>query len=153
MLNVIASLSSEEKQILLDAIPYITIYVAGADGNIDDKELKSSERLTKVRAFAFDEELRSFYQKIDENFEQRVQELLNALPQKVEDRQQEIVEKLKPINSILPKIDHFYARLYYKSLRSFADHVANASGGIMGWLSVGFEEYKVVDLHMIDPVE
>ena len=36
---------------------------------------------------------------------------------------------------------------------TFADHVARASGGIMGWLSVGFEEYKVVDLPMINPVD
>lgn len=147
------SLSAEDQKVLLDAVPYITILVAGADGNIDMKEVEWSEKLTKIRSFSYEEELRPFYKKVGENFDERLHQLMDKLPKGKNERNQAISEELAKLNKVLPKLDHFYARHYYHSLKSFADHVAHSSGGVMGWLSVGFEEYKVIDLHMIDPVE
>lgn len=147
------SLSAEDQQTLMDAVPYITILIAGADGKIDTKEVKWSEKLTKIRSFSYEEDLRPFYRKVGEHYDERLHELMDNLPEDRNSRNQVIVNELSKLNGILPKLDHFYARLYYQSLKSFADHVAHASGGVMGWLSVGFEEYKVVDLHMIDPIE
>jgi hypothetical protein len=146
-------LTAEEKQILIDAVPYITILVAGADGDIDPKEIHSSGKIAKIRSFSYEEDLRPFYKKVGDTFEERFFFLLEELPGEVEERKQAISAQLSRLNKILPKLDHFYARLYYNSLKSFADHVAHASGGVMGWLSVGLEEYKVVDLPMIDPIE
>ncbi len=147
------SLSVEDQKVLLDAVPYITILVAGADGEIDIKEVEWSEKLTKIRSFSYEEELRPFYKKVGENYEDRLHQLMDALPNDKDERNQAISDELTKLNEVLPKLDHFYARHYYQSLLSFADHVAHSSGGVMGWLSVGFEEYKVIDLHMIDPVE
>ncbi|PHN06692.1 hypothetical protein [Flavilitoribacter nigricans] len=147
------SLTTEDQKVLMDAVPYITILVAGADGDIDMREVHWSEKLTKIRSFSYEEELRPFYKKVGEHYDERLHQLMDNLPKDTDSRNQIITEELSKLNTILPKLDHFYARLYYLSLKSFADHVAHASGGVMGWLSVGFEEYKVVDLHMIDPVE
>lgn len=147
------SLSASEQQLLLDAVPYITILVAGADGEIDTKEVEWGERITKIRSFSYEEDLRPFYKKVGQNYDERLHELIDRLPKDKDKRNQIISDELSKLNKILPKLDHFYARLYYQSLKSFADHVAHSSGGVMGWLSVGFEEYKVIDLHMIDPVE
>lgn len=147
------SLSVEDQKVLLDAVPYITILVAGADGELDMKEVEWSEKLTKIRSFSYEEELRPFYKKVGENYEERLHLLMDALPNDKDARNQAISDELAKLNEVLPKLDHFYARHYYQSLRSFADHVAHSSGGVMGWLSVGFEEYKVIDLHMIDPIE
>jgi hypothetical protein len=147
------SLSVEDQKVLMDAVPYITILVAGADGKIDMKEVEWSEKLMKIRSFSYEEDLRPFYKKVGEHYEERLHQLMDSLPKDKDSRNQIISDELAKLNTILPRLDHFYARLYYQSLISFADHVAHASGGVMGWLSVGFEEYKVVDLHMIDPVE
>lgn len=147
------SLPIEDQKILMDAVPYITILVAGADGDIDMKEVEWSEKLMKIRSFSYEEDLRPFYKKVGNTYEARLHQLMDMLPKDKDSRNQIISDELAKLNAILPKLDHFYARLYYQSLKSFADHVAHASGGVMGWLSVGFEEYKVVDLHMIDPVK
>lgn len=147
------SLSPDEQQILMDAVPYITILVAGADGDINVKEVQWAEKLTKIRAFSYEEHLRPFYKKVGIHYEERLHQLLATLPGNKEERIRVVSEELSKLNSILPKLDHFYARLYYNSLRSFADHVAHSSGGVMGWLSVDLEEYKILDLPMIDPVE
>lgn len=147
------SLTPAEQQILMDAVPYITILIAGADGEIDLKEVQWAEKLTKIRAFSYEEDLRPFYKKVGITYEDRLHELMDKLPKDRESRNAIVYEELAKLNQILPKLDHFYARHYYLSLKSFADHVAHASGGVMGWLSVGFEEHKVVDLPMIDPVE
>lgn len=147
------SLSAEDQQVLMDAVPYITILVAGADGEIDVKEIEWSEKLTKIRSFSYEEDMRPFYKKVGLHYEDRLHQLMDSLPKDKDPRNQAISQELAKLNDILPKLDHFYARHYYQSLKSFADHVAHASGGVMGWLSVGFEEYKVVDLPMIDPIE
>lgn len=147
------SLSAAEQQVLLDAVPYITILVAGADGEIDTKEVQWAEKLTKIRAFSYEEELRPFYKKVGIHYEERLRQIMDDLPKSKESRIQVISKELAKLNDILPKLDHFYARNYYHSLKSFADHVAHASGGVMGWLSVGFEEYKIIDLPMINPIK
>ena len=147
------SLSPEDQKVLLDAIPYITILIAGADGEINTKEVEWSEKITKIRSFSYEEELRPYYKKVGEHYDDHLHELIDRLPKDRDKRNEIITAELAKLNDVLPKLDHFYARLYYQSLKSFADHVAHSSGGVMGWLSVGFEEYKVVDLHMIDPVE
>ena len=153
MLKELESLPIEDQRILMDAVPYITILVAGADGDIDMKEVEWSEKLMKIRSFSYEEDLRPFYKKVGKTYEERLHQLMDLLPKDKDSRNQIISDELAKLNAILPKLDHFYARLYYQSLKSFADHVAHSSGGVMGWLSVGFEEYKVVDLHMIDPVK
>lgn len=149
----LASLTPEEQQQVVDAISYITILIAGSDGKIDLQEVKWGEKIAKIRSFSYDEELRPFYKRVGANFTERLAELLAKLPNDPKARQQQIVQELSKLNKILPKLDHFYARLYYHSLITFADHVAHSSGGVMGWLSVGFEEYKLIDLPMIKPIE
>lgn len=153
MSNELESLTVEEQKILIDAVPYITILVAGADGNIDSKEVEWSEKITKLRSFSYEEDLQPFYKKVDEIYEKRLQELRDSLPKEKDSRNQVLTEELSRVNEVLPKVDHFFARLYYQSLKSFADHVAHATGGFMGWLSVGLEEYKVIDLPMINKIE
>lgn len=147
------SLSAEEQQQVVDAISYITLLIAGSDGEIDLNEVRWGEKITRIRAFSYDEELRPFYKRVGANFTERLAQLQDELPDDPKERQAQILEELSKLNDILPKLDHFYARLYYHSLRTFAEHVAHASGGVLGWLSVGFEEYKIIDLPTINPIE
>ena len=46
MLHQLNNLPDDELQELYDAIPVITLLIAGADGDIEDAELKQSEKIT-----------------------------------------------------------------------------------------------------------
>ena len=89
---------------------------------------------------------------MDENLHERLQELIRVLPRGAEERQEIISRELGKLNNILPLLEQKQAIHFYEGLVSFAHHVAKASGGLLGWISVGSKEAKVADLPMIKPI-
>ncbi len=147
------NLSPEEQHSMLEAIPLITILVAGADGTIHEEELAQGEKITKIRSYDYHAQLKPYFQKVGENYTERLQQLIQELPDNTEVRQEEISQRLRQLNTILPKLDHGYAKLFYESLLTFARHVAKASGGVLGMMTINAKEHKVIRLPMLDPVE
>ncbi|MEL7020925.1 MAG: hypothetical protein AAGK47_04915, partial [Bacteroidota bacterium] len=68
-----------------------------------------------------------------------------------ETRRHAISLELGKLNAILPKLHPGFAATYYESLVSYAHHIAKASGGFLGFMSIGPNEEKVVDLPMLVP--
>jgi hypothetical protein len=63
-----------------------------------------------------------------------------------------LVAELKKLNRILPKIDKNFAVKFYQSLKDIAKNIAEASGGVLGYMSVSYAEAKLIGLRMIhDP--
>lgn len=151
-MELLKDLTAEEQQQMKDAIAYITILVAGADGNITKSEIAASQKLTKIRSFSFHDELVPYYKEVGKDFTDRLEHFLDKLPDGVEERQQIISQELEKLNPILAKLNTHYGHVFYDSFVSFAKHVAKASGGIIGFFRVGPEEKKVMDLPMIDPI-
>ncbi|MEM1325998.1 MAG: hypothetical protein AAGI23_08600 [Bacteroidota bacterium] len=153
-MNHFESLTEQEKQILFDAIPLISILVAGADGDIDDEEYKWVEKLTHIRTFDNNSErVHDYYEQIDGMVDDRIDSYLKMLSKDPKQRREEVSVELAKLNDVLPKIDHYYAVDLYQSFLSFAEHIAQASGGILRFLTIGPKEDKVVDLPMIEPVK
>ncbi len=139
---------------MFDAIPYITLLIAGADGNIKTDETAWGEKITGIRSYSHDALLMPYYKKVGENYAERMKELLAALPFDTAERESAISAQLARLNDILPKLDYFYASLFYESLKSFARHVAESSGGFLGMMSISKSERRLIDLPMIEaPVE
>ena len=61
--------------------------------------------------------------------------------------------ELEKLNEILPKLPKEFAVDYYWSLRSLAKKIASASGGLLGYMAVGYEESKLIGLDMIHAPE
>ena len=153
MIKSIESLPAEKQKILYDAIPYVTLLVAGADGVIDDAELQQGEKIAHIRTFHFHQEWQEYYKKVDEHLHERLLELIRTLPRETQQRQEAISAELSKLNEILPLLEPKHAKHFYDGLLSFARHVAKASGGVIGWVSIGPKEAKVTDLPMIDPIK
>lgn len=149
MLKQFESLSKEDRQIMMDAIPLVTILIAGADGKIDKKETERAARIQKVRSYDAAKELAPYYKEVGKTFDNRLNELLAELPAGLEKRQEAISQRLAKLNDVFTKVDHFYAKNFYDDLLSFSDHVAKSSGGILGFLSVSDAENDWVTLPMI----
>ena len=153
MIPQFEGLTNEEANLMVDAIPLITILIAGADGNIDQEEKDWATKLTEIRSYAHPENLQDYYTHVGEKYQDRLESLINNLPDDVEVRGKLISEKLSELNNIFPKLDENLAHRLYKSLTSFADHVARASGGFLRFGAVSSAESKFVKLSMITPVE
>ena len=153
MLQEFKNLSAAEVQTMYDAIPLITILVAGADGHMDEVELTEAKRLADIRGYNNTGQMNAYYEKVSENLAERINELSRDLPNDVEPRQAEIGRRLSALNAIFPKIQLPFNYLYYRDMHSFAHHVAESHGGFLRYMTVGPKEAKVVDLPMITPVE
>ncbi len=153
MIPQFEGLTEDQKDLMYDAIPLITIYIAGADGKIDQDEKDWAEKVTKIRSYSYDEVLRTFYTKMGETYSAKLDHYISSLSSDVAVRTTEITEKLAGLNNILPSLDTNFAVSYYKGLLSFAEHVAKASGGFLGFGSISRSEEQLIGLSMINPVE
>ena len=149
MHTIFETLLPEEYDLLKDAIPLITILIAGADGNIDSDERSWAEKVTSIRSYSLPEEYRGYYEEVGKSFGAHLDQLVAELPENVVDRQMEITRRMSPLNGILGKLETKVAAAIYDEWRSFAKHVARASGGFLKFWSISREEKKWIGLPML----
>ena len=139
----------------MDAIPIITLLIAGADGDISTDELNESKKITKIRGFSGGEYMQAFYNKVGEDYAERLERWMKVIPKDTVERTADLSARLEKLNPILAKLDQETGHHFYKSFTSFAMHVAKADGGIQ-WLKLGTvssEEAKLVNLPMLTPID
>lgn len=150
MIKELERLSTSEAEVLSMAPLFVCILIAGADNEIDNKEIKGAIELAKKgKAKA---SISEFYRLIAQDFEDKLKITLQTLPFESTQRNPLLFEELSKLNSILPKIEKTFASDFYLSLRYIAKKIAESSGGLLGMKSVGEEEMKFLSLPMIkDP--
>jgi len=151
-MEILRVLNAKEQEQLLNAIPLITVLVAGADGKIDAIEMGKAEKIATIRSYSHHAELRSFYEKASQTLGAKLKGLIENLPNDLQERQEAISEDLSQLNPILAKLDTHAGHIFYESFLSFAEHVAKASGGVIGVFTINKEEKKVIQLPMIKPI-
>lgn len=143
-------LREDEVDVMIKTPVYVAILIAGADGNIDRLERKEAINIARNKQTRAREQLVNFYRVVGNGFEANFNKLINELPSGTEERNAAIIKELKKLNFILPKIDKNFSVKLYASLKELAKKIAEASGGILGYLSVGYEEAKLMELKMIN---
>lgn len=150
--HIFSALSSEQYNELKEALAYITVLVAGADGNIDEQELNWAEKLTSIRSYAKPAELNAYYGDVERHFKHDMERLRKELPKDQKAREEIIVRKLGRLNTILTHLDNDIAYQLYESFTSFARHIAKASGGFLRFGSISSKEKQWINLSMITPI-
>lgn len=153
MIKELEKLREDESQVLYDAPVFVAILIAGADGNIDKSERKEAIGIARSKQSRAREQLVDYYKVVSDRFESRFNELIDSLPKDTEERNKAIVTELRKLNFILPKTDKNFAVKLYSSLKDLAKKIAEASGGVLGYLSVSYEEAKLMELRMINNPE
>jgi hypothetical protein len=143
-------LSEEEKAAVLNAPAVVTYLIAGVDGDFDTNEEEQAKHIVHFRTSTGDPMLYDYFTEVEKTFVAKLNELHrkygNLQPGP---RTAVLSEELARLNSILPKIDRLFGRSLLKSLRSLAKAVSEASGGILGFLDVSYEEMHLAGLEMI----
>lgn len=152
MIKEFKNLDEQEQALLLKAPALVTILIAGADDHIDEKELAIAEKISKFRKISGDTALMHYYEFVHDSISDQLATMITSLPDKTAERNDHIAKELSAINSIYPKLNKHFAISHYKSLKSLAKNVAEASGGVVGFFSIGSEEKKLIGLPMLkDP--
>ncbi|WMN06576.1 hypothetical protein QYS48_32900 [Marivirga arenosa] len=149
MIPELQNLNESELDLLKKIPAMVTILIAGADEEISKSELKEAVNVTKIKQSKARKELLSYYKEVAPDFEESLNELLNSYPQEAEVRSKQVIEEIERLNSILTKVDKDWAVQFIESMKDIAKRVAEAAGGVFGYLSIGYEESKLIDLKMI----
>lgn len=149
MISELKNLSQSEIDLLKKIPAMVTILIAGADDQISKSELKEAVNLTKIKQSKARKELLSYYQEVAPDFEKSLNDLLSTYPKDAEVRSKQVIEGLERLNDILKKVDKDWAAQFVSSMKDIAKKVAEAAGGVFGYLSIGYEESKLIDLKMI----
>lgn len=152
MIPQFAALSTEESQLMYDAIPMITVLIAGADGQIDQDETDWGKKIAKIRSYDAHESLQDFYKKVGETYSDKLSGLINTLPSDTAARTSAISDQLGKLNGVLTSLEPEFAKRYYDGLVTFAEHVAKSSGGFLGFGSISKAEKDLMGLPMITPI-
>ena len=150
MIHEFKNLTQDECTTMVMAPALVTLLIAGAEGNIDQKEIDWGSKIAHFRANNHSM-LQNYYQEADKNFNETLKELIEKMPPDVSERNNKINQELSKLNNIFPKLDVSFSKEIYKSLLSLSRHVAEASGGIWGYGSISPEEKKLMHLEYINP--
>lgn len=145
-------LTAEEISLLKDAHAYITVLIAGADGNIDADELSWADKIAQIRTFAGDERLKEFHEAVNQELHAKIQQVMAELPKEADNRNQIISGKLAQLNPVLAALHPSIGSYLYKGYVSFAERIAKASGGMLSFFTIGPEERKWIGLPMLTPI-
>ncbi len=149
MIQEFEILSQSEQELMLSLPVYIAVLIAGADGEIDNREVSKAINLINDKLKNARKELIGYYNEANENFEDKFKMAVANLPSDTNERQKLLVEKLKESNAIFAQLPKKYAASLYASLKEIAKKIAEASGGVFGYMAIDFEESKLIDLKMI----
>ncbi len=150
MIAELEPLREDEIDVVIKAPVYVAILIAGADGNIDKTERKEAINVARNKQTRSREQLGEYYKLVGEGFEDNFNQLIDELPAGTEERVSAITKELRKLNFILPKVDKNFAIKLHASLKELAKKIAESSGGVLGYLSVGYEEAKLMELKMIN---
>ena len=152
MIEEFKKLRDDEIEVLLKAPVLVAVLIAGADSKIDKGEIEQAIKVAESKKSRAREQLLPYYKEAGIDFENKLNHAIAELPSGVDERNDAITKELRKLNHILPKIDIAYAIKLHASLKDMAKKIAEASGGVLGYMSVSYEEAKLMDLPMLkDP--
>lgn len=143
------NLSESDKTALMNAPALVTILIAGADDEISKRELNEAVSLTRTKQKNARKELLTYYNIVSPQFEENLKRILKNYPEDPEVRSKIVLEELERLNDILVKMDQQWANQFVESMRDIAKKVAESAGGVFGYLSIGYEESKLIGLKML----
>ncbi|MEJ2005312.1 MAG: hypothetical protein P8X57_10190, partial [Cyclobacteriaceae bacterium] len=95
-------------------------------------------------------DLHEYYAVASEDFSEKLQEAIKDLPDDHDKRIAQLVNELEKLNDILPKLEREFAIDFYASAKDLAKKIAESSGGVLGYMTIGYEESKLIGLKMIN---
>ncbi len=154
MIPEFAELTQEEVEIMYAMPIYVAVLIAGADGKIDNTEIRKAVSLANLKKKKARKELIDYYHAVNTDYEDKLKMAIANFPADYKEREKLLIEEIKKVNDIFPKLERSFAIKLYASFKEIAKQIAEASGGVFGYMSIGYEESKLIDLKMIkDPAK
>jgi len=151
MIPEFEKLNDAEIELVLKAPILVCILIAGADGDIDRKEINKAISIAKAQK-KNSSVLSEYFRVMTEDFEDKIKILIQSYAHEGVHRTPVIIEELTRLNTLWGKLGKNFSSNFYVMLRDLAEKIANSSGGLWGMKKVATEEAQYLQLPMIqDP--
>jgi hypothetical protein len=148
MIRDFDKLNDTETELVLKAPFLVCILIAGADGNIDKKEIKGAISIAEKKHKKAGV-LSAFFKELSQDFEDKLKILIQSYPYESTQRNPLIVAELSELNRLWSRLPVNFAIEYYAALKDIAEGIASSSGGLLGLKAIDAEEAKYIQLKMI----
>jgi hypothetical protein len=148
MISEFSSLNDQEQEFMLKVPILVCILIAGADGEIDKKEIREAIAITQKNKTS-NKVLANYFLEASVDFEDKLKVLIQSYPYESTQREPLLILELSQINTIWPKLPPGFSNAFYVMLMELSEKIASSSGGWLGINSVGEKEAKYVSLPMI----
>lgn len=139
-------LTDSEKELLLSAPALVTVLIGAADNDFTTGEKERAAKAVHFRSTVGDAILKEYFQMANQNFDANVEDIYRTYGNNTD----AIAAKIAEINPILEKLDTRFASALVENLKSIARAIAQASGGVLGFLEISKEEEHYINLDMIE---
>jgi hypothetical protein len=154
MIKAFRSLDGTEAEFMFKVPALVCVLIAGADGDIDRKEIREAIAVASKNKNDRDSILYEYFQEVFGDFEDKLKIVIQSYPYESNQRTPILIEELAHVNSLWSKIPSEFAVEFHKMLLDLAQRIASSSGGWLGIKSVGPQEARYVKLPMInDPLK
>lgn len=143
-------LNAEEKESIIRIPVLVSALIAGADMDVDQRETELAQKVMHYRQFSSDPTLHTYYEAAAESFEESLNSLIASFGGNAEKMVEDLKVEIAKINPTLSKVDPEYAGQLVSSWRSLARRVAEATGGLLGFMSIDAAEKELISLPMIE---
>lgn len=147
---IFEQLKPAEKERLLKAPALVAVLVAGVDGEYNKREIENALELAFWKRIHARPDLQNYFDHVRPRIASDINGLMQELPSDTQERYTLLSNELEKLNPILQQMQQPIAEQLYASLRELARHTARVNGGILGYLSIGYNESKVITLPMIN---
>lgn len=144
------NLERQEKELLQRIPALITILIGSADDDLDEKEIHMGKMSTEFRTDHGEPLVNNYFEWVSKDYDTIFNNEWSKYKSiQLDERLHTISEEIAQTNDILEKLDRKFAHQLVVSWRGLARAVANSSGGVLGRLTVSYEERDFIGLDMI----
>ena len=120
MIQEFEILSQSERELMYSLPVYVAVLIAGADGEIDKREVSRANNIANDKIKNARKDLILYYNQANENFEDKLKMAIANLPSGTKERQKFLVDKIKMSNESFEKpifVGTLVKVLYQKGLK------------------------------------
>jgi hypothetical protein len=151
MHSKIDHLSTEEQKLVINAPILVTALISGADGDFHIDEIRQAVKIIHIKTYSETRDVSGVYKSIDGHTEEMIDDLISHLPKETLDRNHIIIDQLKGLNRIFPKLDTDFANDLFVSLKELAYYVSNAGNMGIDFHSEQEKMYVKLDFLQVNP--
>ena len=148
MIPEFGRLSNSEAELMLKSPLLVCILIAGADGEIDNKEVNTALAIARDH-HRVQSVLNRYFEEMSADFEDKLKILIQSYSYNAAQRTETISQELGNLNLLWPKLTPEFSAAYYAMLRDLALRIATSSGGIWGMRKISPEEERLLRLPML----